>query len=383
MSAINGFSGIVNLLLTPSMGLTATAVPASIQGSGLSTMYVSGSTSGNYSITIKATSGSLSHTIGVAIHVLDYNLAGDPLTLVATVGSTSSSSLTIQSLNHYAGNLSLTYFVQPDSSSPSSGGAGGGRPGLMMVPPGPLLPIISINPQSFSLASDGTQLSTVGISLPSNLPAGNYLITVMASDGTLSHQIVIALSATDFSITATPNSASLKPGSNTTIVLNLKSLNFFQGNVSLTLTSQAGGPNGTLSTSIVQLTFFSNMNLNLTIQAPANTALGNYTITVQATSGTVSHNLNIPVGVTTSGFVTILAEILSQQNSAPISIMAIFTLLTTFATLKIRAHQKRETSLYWRRKIENHNYQRFRTKQCLQYSSSLPLLWGPTTRDEF
>jgi len=153
--------------------------------------------------------------------------------------------------------------------------------------------------------------------------------------------------------------------------------------VTLTVTSSPSGPTGTLSTSIIELTFNSNVNLNLTINVPTNTAAGNYTVTIQATSGTVSHTLAIPVRVTTTGFVTILAEILSPQNSAPISIMAIFTLLTTFATLKIRAHQKRGTSLYWRRKIENHNYQRSRTTKCLQYSSSLPLLWGPTTRNEF
>jgi hypothetical protein len=379
VTGLNGFSGNVNLLLTPSMGLTATVAPGSIAGSGTATVTARAPTSGDYSITVKASSGSLSHTIGVVIHVVDYSLAGNPLAPVAPIGSSTSSTLTLQSLNNYAGNLSLTYSVQPDSTT-SLGGAGGGRRGLIMAPP-TILPIISISPQSFQLASGGTQQSTVSISLPSNLLSGSYLITVIASDGTLSHQIVITLDAADFSLTATPASASLRPGSNTTMVLNLQSLNFFQGNVTLTVTSPAGGPNGTLTRSLVQLTFYSNVNLNLTIQVPPNTALGNYTITVQAVSGTVSHTLIIPVRVTTTGFVTILAEILNPQNSASISTIAIFTLLAIFATLRIRTYREKQPSLFATRRIGNHNYQGSARTRSTPYSPILPIVWSHDSRD--
>jgi len=344
---------------------------------------VSASMSGDYSITIRATSGSLSHMIGVVVHVLDYSLTGSPVNLVAPIGSSPSSTLTLQSLNGYAGNLSVTYTVQASSDpSPGSSGAGGGRGPLRMVPPA-VLPIISISPQSFQLSPGGTQQSTVSILLPSDLPASNYLITVLAGDGTVTHQIVITLTATDFSITASPNSASLQPGSNATIVLNLRSLNFFQGNVSLAVTWTTGGPNGTLTTSIAQLTFYSNVNLNLTISAPANTALGNYTMTVQATSGTVSHTLTIPVRVATTGFVTILANILRPQNSISIGAMAVLTLLTTFATLKIRTHQSDDSSLCRRKRTADHRLQRSVHTRYLPYSSSLPLLWAPDSRDQF
>src|SRR5207237_8863671 len=40
ITALNRFGGIVNLTLTPSMGLTATIVPSSIAGSGSATMRV-------------------------------------------------------------------------------------------------------------------------------------------------------------------------------------------------------------------------------------------------------------------------------------------------------------------------------------------------------
>jgi hypothetical protein len=379
---LNGFSGTVNLIPSPSMGLAATILPTSISGSGSSTMLVSTSTSGNYSVTIKATSGQLSHLIGVVVHVLDYSLAGNPATLSAPIGSSTSSTLTLKSLNGYAGNINVTYTVQAVSGTSSSNSGGGGSRGFIMAPP-TVLPIVIINPQSFQLSSSGTQQSAVSISLPSNLASGNYLITVTASDGTLSHQIVLTVAATDFSITATPTSVSLRPGSNTTVVLNLQSMNFFQGNVSLTVTSPAGGPTGTLNTSTVSLTFYSNVNLNLTIQVPAGTALGNYTITVQATSGTVSHTLNILVRVTATGFVTILAGIFSPHNATPISALAIFTLLTILLPLKVRNDRDQKLRLHRRRNIENRVFHGSAASRSFPYPSSIPPLWSHASRDEF
>jgi len=382
ITALNEFGGTVNLALTPSMGLTATIVPSSIAGSGSATMTVGASTSGDYLVTIRATSGSLSHTVGIVIHVLDYSLTGNPTSLIAPIGSNTGSSLTIQSLNGYGGNVSLTFTVQPDTLIQAAVGSGGGHPPLTLAPPAAILPSVSINPQSFLLSPSGTQQSTVSVSLPPNLPLGDYLITVTASDGTLSHQIVLILAATDFSMTATPNSASLPTGSNTTIVLNLQSLNLFQGNVTLTLTSQAGGPTGTLSTSTVQLKINSNVNLNLTINVPSNTAAGNYTITIQATSGTVSHTLVIPVRVTTSGLLSILTGILNPSNSTSISTMAIFSLFAIFATPRIRAFYNQKPSTSRRSKIENRISQRTPTTRFIPCSSSLPFLWRPTSRDE-
>ena len=383
ITALNRFGGTVNLTLTHSMGLTATIVPSSIAGSGSTTMSAGASTSGDYSVTIKATSGSLSHSIGIVIHVIDYSLTGNPTSLIAPIGSNTSSSLTVQSLNGYDGNVSLTFTVQPETPLLGVGGSGGGRHALILAPPAAILPSVSVNPQSFLLSPGGTQQSTVSISLPPNLPLGNYLITVTSSDGTLSHQIVLTLVATDFSLTATPTSASLPSGSNATIVLNLQSLNFFQGNVTLTLTSQAGGPTGTLSTSTVQLAFNSNVNLNLTINVPSNTATGNYTITIQATFGIVSHTLVIPVRVTTtSGLLSILTGIINPGNSMSIGALAIFSIFAIFATPRIRAFHNQKPSTFRKSKIEKRISQRTPTTRFIPFSTTLPLLWRPTSRDE-
>jgi hypothetical protein len=382
VDGLNGFSGTVSLILSSSTALAASITPASLTGSGSSTLLVSASTSGNYSITIKATSGSLSHLIGVVVRVLDYSLSGNPTSLSVPIGTNTRSTLTLKSLNGYAGNLSLTYTVQAISGGSSSNSGSGGANGRFILAPPMVLPIVTINPQSLQLSPGGTLQSTVSISLPTNLPSGNYLITIAAT-GALMHQIVLNLAATDFSLTATPNSATLPPGSNTTILLNLQSLNFFQGNVSLTVTSQAGGPTGTLSTSTVQLTYLSNVNLNLTIQAPIATLLGNYTITIQTTSGTVSHTLLIPVRVTATGFVTILAGIFNSHNAISISSMGILTLLTILVTLRIRNDQDHGSGVHRRRNIQNRIIRRSATYRKLPISSTLPPLWRSEFRDRF
>jgi len=193
--------------------------------------------------------------------------------------------------------------------------------------------------------------------------------------------MAITLAATDFTITATPSSVSIRPGSNTTIVLNLQSLNFFQGNVTLAVNSPPGGPTGTLTTYLVRLTFNSNVNLNLTIQAPADTALGNYTITVQATSGTISHTLSIPVRVTSTGFGAILAEIFTSHNATPITALAIITILTTFATLRVRTYGGKQPSIRSGRRIQNHNLRRSEAPRYVPSSSILPIFWSLTGTD--
>jgi hypothetical protein len=382
VTAANGFTGTVNLALTSSMGLTATISPNSITGSGSSTLTVSASTSADHSITLRATSGSLSHTIGVTVHVEDYSLTGNPINLIAPVGSSTGSTLTLQSLNGYSRNVTLAFTVQSSCTATTSGGSGGGRRGLLLAPP-TVLPSVSISPQMFQLFPGGTQQAVVSASLPSDLLACNYPIIITSSDGTLSHQLVLTVVATDFSVTPTPNTISIQPGSNSTIVLNFLSLNFFEGNVTLTVTSQAGGPTGSLSSSALQLFSFSNVNLNLTIQVPSNTALGNYTITVQATSGTLTHTLTIPVRVTATGFVSTLGALLSPHNAPPISAAAIITLLTILAMVKVRGYQAQRPSTFKRSRIENGIHSRRVQRHYHPCSSSLPVFWLQTSTNEF
>jgi subtilase family serine protease len=72
ISSLNGFAGTVTLSASASSGLTVTFNPTQISGSGTSTMTVRASSyvrAGSYTITVKGTSGSLSHTTTVTVTV--------------------------------------------------------------------------------------------------------------------------------------------------------------------------------------------------------------------------------------------------------------------------------------------------------------------------
>src|SRR6267143_5769123 len=63
ITATNQFSGTILLTATGSPGLTATISPSSLTGSGTARLTTSAATNGSYTVTVIATSGSLTHSV--------------------------------------------------------------------------------------------------------------------------------------------------------------------------------------------------------------------------------------------------------------------------------------------------------------------------------
>jgi cyclophilin family peptidyl-prolyl cis-trans isomerase len=63
ITAVNQFSGIVHLTAKGSAGLNATINPASVTGSGTTTLTTTAANNGSYTVTINATSGGLIHSV--------------------------------------------------------------------------------------------------------------------------------------------------------------------------------------------------------------------------------------------------------------------------------------------------------------------------------
>jgi kumamolisin len=171
ISAIDGFSSAVALSASnmPS-GVTVQFNPTSISGSQTSTAtftVASGTAAGTYSVTIKGTSGSLSHSTSVNLTVgavkSSYTIKASPTSLTVTRGSSGSSTITL------AG--SVTGAVTFSASGQGSGTT------------------ITFTPSSLSAAGS----TTMKVSASSSATTGTRTITITASGGGTSAKTTVSV----------------------------------------------------------------------------------------------------------------------------------------------------------------------------------------------
>src|SRR5260370_2268294 len=113
VTAVNGFSGGVSLSVSSGLptGATASFSPASVTGSGSSTLTVATGTAapGTYTLTISGTSGSMAHTASVTlmINIPDFTLSASPTSQPVTVGNSASYSVNVGAVNGFSGSVAL------------------------------------------------------------------------------------------------------------------------------------------------------------------------------------------------------------------------------------------------------------------------------------
>src|SRR5205807_4209355 len=108
VSALNHFSGTVSFSDTVPPGLTCGVIsPGNVTGSGTATVSCGASLAGNYTLALTGTSGQLVHSTTTLFQFWDFSTsASSPAPLNA--GSSATSTITITSINHFNGIVSLT-----------------------------------------------------------------------------------------------------------------------------------------------------------------------------------------------------------------------------------------------------------------------------------
>jgi hypothetical protein len=206
----------------------------------------------------------------------DFGLNAFPAHVFIGQGSSATTSIIVQSLNNFAGNVSLSATISPSG------------------------PTWSFSQNPVSLTANQTRVSKITLSTSAATPLGNYTLRVSGKSASLSHSFTLSITVLpDFSITAKPDSFTILPGASISSTIALTSKGF-AGTISLsafTTPTVLYGPQLFLNASLVTLSTGGTLQAFLGISTIAVTPPGNYTITVGATAGFLSHSTIITLDI--------------------------------------------------------------------------------------
>jgi glycosyl hydrolase family 39 (putative alpha-L-iduronidase) len=272
VSALNGFTGNVTFAASglPS-GATASFNPASVSGSGSSTLSVTTSAdtpTGTYPIAITATSGTLEHTTQVSLAVsgsIDFSLSVTPSSRTIAQNSWNTYSLTVSPQGGFNGVVTFATSGLPAGAT------------------------ATFTPTSIT----GSGTTSMMISCAGWTAPGNYTVNINATSGSIQHTMSVGLSVTGFSISVSPGSQSVSRGSSTTYTATITDLNGYSSTKTLSVTGLPSGATATFNPSSLPGSGTS----TLTVQTAGETPIGTFTLSITATSGTLQHSAQVSLVV--------------------------------------------------------------------------------------
>lgn len=293
VGSLNGFNSAVDLTVsglpadtTATFNLASVTPPSGGSATSTLTINVGSSTAnGTYSITIMGKSGTLAHNVTIALTVIaapipitpDFSISASPNSLTTVQGTSGTSDITVASLNGFNSEVALTVSGLPAGA------------------------IGTFNPTSITPPSDGNATSTLTIALGVSVAPGTYMLTIIGTSGTLSHNVTISLTVTaapDFSISASPNSLTIVQGSSGTSTITVTSLNGFNSAVNLSISGLPTGTTGTFSLASITPSANGSATSTLTVNVGLSTAIGTYSLIVTGISQGKTHSVSINLTVT-------------------------------------------------------------------------------------
>jgi regulation of enolase protein 1 (concanavalin A-like superfamily) len=265
----NGFSGSV-VLSASGLPVGVSAVfgtnPAT-SSSILTLSATSTATTGAVTVTITGISGSLTTSATVSLTVNppgNYTLSASPNSLTIVQGTGGTSTITVNPLSGFNGNVNLSASGLPNGVT------------------------ASFNPSST------TSTSALTLTASSTAATGTVTVTVTGSSSSLLNATTISLTVAappSYTLTASPNTLTIFQGGSGASTITVSPLNGFNGNVSLSASALPSGvtasfnPNSTASTS------------TLTLTAGSTAATGTVTVAVTGTSGSLTKSTTISLTV--------------------------------------------------------------------------------------
>lgn len=212
----------------------------------------------------------------------DFSISCAPSPVNVVQGESGASICTVTSLNGFNSAVAL-----------SGSWMGAAPAGVVPTLPSPITP-----------SSGGTATSTLAIVADASASTGPFTYQVTGTSGALTHTfdvtIQIAAGATDYTITATPSSLSLSPGTSGTSTIAVQSVGIFSAPVTLTSSGEPGGLNLVFGTNPVTPPAGGTASSIVTVTV-SGAPTGSYTVTITGTSGATTRSAILTVQVTGGG----------------------------------------------------------------------------------
>jgi len=250
------------------VGLTFTA--------GTGTLSVTGPPNGNiappgyYMLFLLSNTGvpSIARFVQVA-QAPDFSLSASPASQSVVQGNGTTYTVNVAAAGGYSGTVGLSVSGLPT-----------GATGIF-------------NPTSIA----GSGASTLTIGTASSTPAGSYKLTITGTDGaSLTHTTSVTLvvsGPSDFTISATPASQTVRAGSSTSYTVNIAGSAGFSGTVALSVSGLPRKINASFNPSSVVGSGTSTLKISPNPQAPH----GTFTVTITGSSGATSHSTTVGLTV--------------------------------------------------------------------------------------
>ena len=282
---------------------------------------VSGSSAGNYSLTVLVQYSSLdlqnfgpdtlvAH-VSMQVVVTDFDISASPVAVAPVLaGVTALSIITVMSENGFSGTVTL-------STNALTGQC-------------------QLSPEIFLLANPTVE-STLECSWSL---AGNYTVTVTGVSGQVSHSVQVYFFIQDFAVALTPSNVNFVAGTSKGLVLTVSGLNGFDRQVSVS----ASAPSA-LKVELAQSVLSSPGGVSLVVSGGS---AGVYTVNVTVTSEKLSHTEEFQVVVTAAPGGS--SSLFGFGPSVFYSIIALLGIVVVaVAVLGLRARRRNRTDSDFRR----------------------------------
>jgi pseudomonalisin len=278
VTAQNGYSGTVSFTVAGlPAGATFSSAPASIVGSGTSTITIvtdaTATPVGTYPLTITASDGVLSHTASVTLIVnsnapADFTISATPSSQTVAAGVNAGYQVNVGSVAGFNGLVNLSVSVSP------------------LVADGP---VASISPSTVA----GSGLAALSITTASTTPGQTYTFTITGSSGGLVHSATVTLLVNaqgtgDFTISS-PNNITVKRGQSGSLPVTILAQAGFAGTVNLSVSGLPSLVTGVFSPTSVNTSGTSNLVLTVNNQQRQ----GTFPIVITGTSGATTHSVTV------------------------------------------------------------------------------------------